>query len=327
MYRSDAHRILGTNDNTTPEELKKAHRRLAAKWHPDKNPDKVAEATKRFQEIQEAYETITGDRKASSPNQGGAQRPGYQSYTANSQEEMEEILKRFREHGFGFQFKPEDRPKPDDISEEYSNNWGSSGPGAAGVSGGHRRSLQILNAQIVITLEEAFKGCTKEINIPDPAKISGAPTQLTIPPGLREGEVFRVIETPTQTVRCFIKIVSEYRMVVPNHPFGNLINQGGGDIMKELSVSPFLMMQGGFVEVKCIDGTAVSIRVPAGLEANQTLRIQGKGYWLNKSCEHRGDVYLRIIPTIQKIDDIPITDDLKSFVEIMREKIAKAYKV
>lgn len=309
MNRSDAHKLLGTSDNSTPEEVKKAYKRAAQKWHPDKNTEAGAE--EKFKKIKEAYELLVSGKAGNEQHHrnNGSYSQWTQDGTNFNTADVEEIMRHFRDAHNKTQ-----RPPVDDVSEEYSNNWGSSGPGARR----HQQSqAQILNCQIAITAEEAFAGCVKTINVPDASKISDAPTQVKIPAGLSESECFKVIETLKHSVRCYIKIVSEYEI-----QFANPFNVNGvGNIIKAIQIDVLSMITGDFVEVKCIDGSIISMRIPAGLHAGATLKLQGKGYWQSKDCKGRGDCYLRIIPIIKALGDIEYTQ-LKKFIDTANDHIA-----
>src|SRR5271170_5595701 len=182
MFRSDAHKILGTNDKMSDEEIKKKYQRLRSLYHPDKNPGKEEENKKKFEAVQEAMETIEG-KATPPPNSGFRPQQGgnYQTHYVNP-EDIAEFLKNFQQnmHGRG----PDSRPRPDKI-DDYQDSWGSSGPGAKS----HNRT-QVMNAVIIISLEEAFNGCTKDINVPQPGAIAAhQPHKVTIPPGASEADI------------------------------------------------------------------------------------------------------------------------------------------
>jgi len=307
MFRSDAHKILGTTDQMSDEEIKKRYQKLRSLYHPDKNPGNEAESKKKFEAVQEAKDVLDGKVKQPPPNSGFRQQPGGFSTHYVNPEDLAEFLKNFQQ---AFHPGPDNRPRPDKI-DDYQDSWGSSGPGARS----HGPQVQQLNAVIVISLEEAFNGCTKEINIPVPGALAAQePHKVVIPRGASESDVVAVIEKPTLTIRCFIRIApSEYKVQFAS-PFN--VN-GAGNVIREQKVSPFLMMTGGFMEVKTLDGT-INVRVPEGLEANMMLKVQGKGYWKGFRSTERGDMFLRMVPDIKPIKDIPLAEYAR-FTQVVDE--------
>ena len=152
--KRDYYEVLGVNKNATDEELKKAYRKLAKKYHPDANPDNKAEAEAKFKEVNEAYENLSDPQKRKMYDQFGHDGPqgfgggqnGYYSYSTS---------------GFnGF-----DMGDMGDIGDIFSSIFGGGfGRRSSRQNNGPRKGADI-KLDIEITFEEAFSGVNKDINI------------------------------------------------------------------------------------------------------------------------------------------------------------------
>ena len=153
--KRDYYEVLGVSRDATEEQLKKAYRKLAKKYHPDANPDNKEEAEKKFKEVNEAYETLSDPQKRRMYDQFGADGPqgfggaggpfggqgGYYSYTSSGFDDM---------GGFG---------NIDDIFSFFTGRSRNRRPQRGPRQG------EDLNVRMDITFEEAFLGVTKHITV------------------------------------------------------------------------------------------------------------------------------------------------------------------
>src|SRR6202166_1809087 len=141
MAKQDFYELLGVQRNATPEELKKAYRKQAMQWHPDRNPgDKAAE--QRFKEVSEAYEILKDDQKRAAYDRYG--HAAFENGRGNGA------------NGFGFDFSSSFTDVFDDLFGEFM--------------GGRQRRRQNrggdLRYNLEISLEEAFRGRAAQIRVP-----------------------------------------------------------------------------------------------------------------------------------------------------------------
>jgi len=301
MNRQEAYQILELDPSATVEDAKKQYRRLAMKYHPDRNKEAGAEA--KFKEIKEAFELIESGKAGTSSNSSSNQYRGERRYWSGATAEdvadindalktaYEEMMRQYKEESDRFK---KERPKPEGNNEEYQTNWGASGPGAKNHE---YNKFQTLTHIVNVTLEEAFVGGMRQISVPDPASISGRMIQVKIPAGVSDGERVQKIETSNATVLVYVRVRSDY-----NVQYGTSDYQGG-NIMKNIAVSALTMITGGFIEFKTIDGVVLNVRIPAGLGIGALLNLKEKGYWTDPRAVRRGNCMLRVFPVVKQLKD------------------------
>ena len=269
--KKDYYEILGVSKTATDDELKKAYRRLAKKYHPDANPDNKEEAEKKFKEVNEAYEVLSDPQKRKMYDQFGTVDPqgfggtggpfggrnGYYSYTSSSWDDfgdLGDIFSSFFGGGFGGQ-----------RTSARRNN----GP----------RKGEDLNFSMDISFEEAFMGVEKEIVITRQEKCNvcngtGAkpgtnPIKCTVCGGT--GQV-------RQTQNTILGQVQTTRTCSACHGTGEIISnpcencRGKGTVRK----SP-----------------RVKVKIPAGIGDNQTVVLREQGNPGQKGGP-AGDLYITI---------------------------------
>lgn len=292
----DYYALLGVNKNASADDIKKAYRRLARKYHPDLNPgDKTAEA--KFKEITEANEVLSDVDKRTQYDRFGQywkQSEQPRNNTARSNPGAAPGANRandFNTVDFG-QYNNFD----DFVNELLGRFNNSSNPNPAGTKaaapdgfatnassssannlGGDRE------ATIVLSLTEAYKGVQKSFNL-------GTETiKVRIPGGAKAGSRIRV--RGKGNVNTYNKQRGDLYLTVElqPHPFFKL---DGEQLICEVAVTPDEAVLGAQIEIPTPDGM-VTVNVPAGVRSGQSLRLRGKG-WANPRGE-RGDQLAKII--------------------------------
>lgn len=259
MDYKDYYKVLGVERSASQDEIKKAYRKLAVKYHPDKNPDdKVAE--EKFKEISEAYQVL-----------GNADtRKKYDELGANWKQYENSGFSGFGGGGQGF--------NASGFSDFFDMFFG--GQGGAGFDirdfmggmGGGRRSTRPakgsdLNATINMTLLEAYQGSQRMIDL------GGNTIKITIKPGVRDGQVLRIKgkgnpgRNGGDNGDLLIKV-----SITNDHVY----QRDGDDLIRNINVDVYTAIFGGKITVTTLKGD-VNVPIKPQTQNNSTLRLKGMG--------------------------------------------------
>jgi curved DNA-binding protein len=269
MQYRDYYQILGVARNASTEEIKKAYRRLAHKYHPDVS--KEAGAEERFKEIAEAYEVLREPDKRAAYDQLGSNwragqdfrpPPGWQGRPGGS-------------HPGGFQSGSFGGQNFSDFFESLFGNLGGMGGGRSTQSTGQNQTIPL-----EITLEEAYHGGTRPLQLqvqergPN-GQMTTRPRRLNvkIPAGVTTGQKIRLSGqgSPGMGGGAHGDLLLE--LTIKPHAFYKV---QGRDITLELPLTPWEAALGGKVEAPTLAGS-VALNIPANAHNGQTLRLRGRG--------------------------------------------------
>jgi DnaJ-class molecular chaperone len=284
----DYYDILGVSKTSTPDEIKKAYRKLALQYHPDRN--KTKEGEEKFKEVTKAYEVLSNEEKRKQYDQfgqaafeqgagqgpfGGAGGPfgGFGGQQNGGQNGPFTYTYSSNNQGFDFGGFSD----PFEIFEQFFG-------GAARA----RRSVY----SISISFQEAVHGVEKEVSI------NGKKQKIQIPAGVDQGSRIRF---------------DEYDVVIDVTSDSKFAREGY-NIITEESVSYPDAVLGKELSVETIDGS-VKIRVPAGTQPNTLIRLSGRGVKKIRSSV-RGDHYVRIKVMIPK----KVTHKEKELLEALQKE-------
>ncbi len=267
----DYYQTLGVKKDATTEEISRAFKKLARKYHPDLNPDNK-EAEARFKEINEAHEVLKDPQKRKmydtlGPNWKEGQNfqppPGFQNAR--------------------FQFEGMDGFGGGQFSDFFESLFGG-GFHASQFGGGYPSKGRDSEASITLSLEEAYKGGTKNVTL------SSAPKglQVNIPAGVHEGAKIRLAGkgAPGRAGGSAGDLYLKVRIRAHEH-FALEKN----NVMYDLPLAPWEAALGAKVQVPTLDGD-VDMQIPAGVSSGQKLRIRGKGLGIKGK---KGDQLVRIV--------------------------------
>lgn len=308
MEYKDYYKILGVDRKATQDEIKKAFRKLAMKYHPDQNKDNK-QAEEKFKEINEAYEVLSDPQKRERYDQLGSSYAQWQQRGGNPGNfNWSEWY-----GGQGAQVNPEDFG---DIFGGFSDffrvifgGMPASGstqfrqatrPGARQVN----RQPAKLEQKVQITLEEAYSGTQRILQVDDRR------IEVKIPAGARNGTKVRVAGAGPANgfgQKADIYLVIE---VLPH----NRYSVNGSDLTTEVKIDLFTAVLGGKVTVPTLSGN-VSLTIPPGTQPGQKFRLSGRGMPILKSANSFGDLYVQVIVEIPK----KLTDNQRRLFEEMKK--------
>lgn len=281
--------ILGVNKDATPEEVKKAFRKLARQYHPDLNPNNK-QAEDRFKDINEAYEVLSDPDKRTQYDQFGRywNRPGFQtggrwggrSWSRDNDRPTDDV--NFGEFSDFNSFvdqllnRREGDPATSTAQEPFRPRTTKTTYTVP------RTKPRDAEARLTVPLDRAYLGGRERIRLED-----GRSLEVNMPSGMVSGQRVRLKGQGVSGGDLYLKID------VAPHPFFRV---EGADIFCQLPITPSEAVLGGPIEVPTLDGL-VKMSIPPSVRSGQRLRLANKGYPLNGE---RGDQIVEIQIVIPK---------------------------
>lgn len=290
MEYKDYYQVLGVRRDASGDEIQKAYRKLARKFHPDVATEAGAEA--RFKEVAEAYEVLKDAEKRAKYDRFGAAWKNVQQ-GAPPPPGFEGIPFDFGSGGGGFRF---DVGGGEGFSSFFEMLFGrGSGTPGAGQSpawqtgrGGWARPGANQEVEIALSLAEAARGGVRELQLRDPESGQTRTLRVNLPVGVRPGQKVRLAGQgeaghsggPAGDLLLRIRLTPDPRFRLE-----------GRDLHGHLTVSPWEAALGGQAEVETLDGR-VTVRIPAGSSTGRRIRLRGKGF--PRASGEPGDLYVEI---------------------------------
>lgn len=298
----DYYQALDVPRTATQDEIKQAYRKLARKYHPDVSGGQPG-SEDRFKEINEAYEVLKNPEKRRAYDSMGQ---GMENETEfRPPRGWEEGGARWRTsggmpegHGFNFQgtgfsdfFEAffGSGAAGGSFGEGFGDPFAERGMGARGFRQAGPRRGEDLEADIMVTLEEAIRGSTRQVSVRRQDEI-GRPGrvetyQVKIPPGVRQGQSIRLAGKGEPGTGGGTAGNLYLRVRLSEHPDFRV---EGSDILHDLSLAPWEAVLGARVSVPTPSGT-VTLKVPPGTVSGQKIRLRHQG--LPKKGGERGDMF------------------------------------
>lgn len=315
MEFKDYYKILGVEKNASSDEIKKAYRKLAMKYHPDTN--KSPEAENKFKEIGEAYQALGNpenrrkyDNLGSSYNrhrQSGGSADGFNwsDWFSRAQAQRRQSGESFRTMGDFF------NQGGGGVSEFFEKIFGG---GFSQQSGFRQPPKRGKNAEhtLHISLEEAYKGATKTINS------FGETIELKIKPGVPDGHVLKVASKGAPGRNGGSKGDLLVKIIVDDKPN---VKREGDDLRVEARIDMYKAILGGTSKISTFGGQ-LQFSIAPETQPGKTLKFKGQGMPKYNNPDEKGDLYLTLkvkLPTNLSDDEKKLFEQL---ADMRREKAA-----
>lgn len=307
MDYKDYYKILGVEKNASSDEIKKAFRKLALKYHPDKNKgDKTSED--KFKEINEANEVLSDPEKRKKYDQLGANWQQYQQYGGQGQEfDWSQFANRGGQQSYSFSGDFGDVFGESGYSDFFDMLFGQGFGGSTGTRRSRRTAPmrgQDLQAEIFISLEEAYKGTSRVFNH------EGQSIKLNIKPGIADGQILKLtgkgqkVSGGGQAGDLLISIR------IQSHP---IYDRKGDDLYADFQVDLYTAILGGKIKFNTLKGS-INITIQKESSFGKVLRLQKIGMPVYGKANEFGDLYLKLdiqIPKNLSDKEIKLFKDLQ----------------
>ncbi len=278
MDYKDYYKVLGVDRKAKVEDIRKAYRKLAMQFHPDKNAGEK-KAEDKFKEINEAYQVLSDKEKRARYDQLGSAysnfrteggRPGDFQWDDWSQSQSGQRggyndSESFSGGGFSDFFRVIFGEAMRSSGRDYTQQ------------GGYQQDVQV-------SFQEAYDGTTRQL------QTNGRKLQIRIPAGVKKGSRVRVAGAGPEGTDLYL---------VVDIPEDGRFERDGQDLYTTSTVSVFTLILGGDADVETPKGQ-VKLNIPAGTQPEQVFRLAGRGMPNIKNATAKGDLYVRLKVQIPK---------------------------
>ncbi len=264
----DYYKILEIPKAASPEDIKKAYRKLARKYHPDLNPNNK-EAEKKFKEINEANEVLSHPENRKKYDQYGKDWEHADVFEAEKKQQNQS------QRRTGRQFRQEDT---DDFSEFFESMFGGQGRQNSQT----RFRGQDLNAELHLKLTDVYKTQKQVLTV------NGQSIRLTFPAGIENGQIIKIAGYGTPGLNGGPNGDLYITFAIEND---TNFKREGSSLYKNEEIDLYTALLGGDILVDTFDGK-VKLKVAPETQSGTTVKLKGKGFPVYKKEGEYGDLYI-----------------------------------
>ncbi len=270
MTYIDYYKALGINKNATDNDIKKAYRKMARKYHPDLNPNDK-EAERKFKEINEANEVLSNPEN----------RKKYDRYGKDWKhaEEFEKAQQQ-RQYASGSGQRTTGRFSEEDFSDFFSSMFGGGFKGSGGRNVKFRG--QDYNAELQLELEDVYRTHKRTLTV------NGKNIRLTIPAGVKNGQVIKIKGYGGEGINGGPKGDLHIKFSILNH---SRFKRDKDNLYTTVKLDLYKALLGGEVVIDTFDGK-VKLNVKPETKNLTKVKLKGKGFPVYKKEGQFGDLYI-----------------------------------
>lgn len=269
----DYYKILELDKSAGPDDVKKAYRRLARKYHPDLNPNDEA-AKKKFQQINEANEVLSDAEKRKKYDQYGENWKNSEAYEQAARQQKQQQQQRSDQNSQSWSQHTSD----DDFSEYFESMFGS----AAGRGRQTRYRGQDYSYELQLNLTDVYTSHQQTLSV------NQKNIRLTIPAGVENGQTIRIKGHGGEGSNGGPKGDLLITFVIANN---TAFKRSGNDLSRPVELDLYTAVLGGEITVDTLGGK-VKLKVPPETQNNTRVKLKGKGFPVYKKDGEFGDLYL-----------------------------------
>jgi curved DNA-binding protein len=290
MEYKDYYKILGLSKNATKDEIKKAYRKLARKYHPDINPKNI-DAAGKFSEINEANEVLSDDEKRRKYDTLGADWQQYQNRDEKKSSKQQGFD--WSHHAAGENSRAQSFSQEDlndmfgqgNFSDFFQSFFSSGKQGQRNQGPVYSMKGQDLRAELFLDIEEAYTKTVKTIIL------DGKTLRITLNPGTRDNQVIKLKGKGAPGINGGENGDLFITLKINPHP---VFKREGDDLFMDMPVSIYKALLGGEQTIRLISGS-IKVKIKPETLSGTTLRIKGKGFPIYGKKEQFGDLYVKVI--------------------------------
>ena len=287
MEYKDYYKSLGLQRSASTDEVRKAYRKLAMQYHPDRNPNNK-QAEEKFKEINEAYQVLSDKQKRARYDQLGSAYSNWEQGSGGGRQGDFDWSQWFGGQPGASGGTRVDYGDLNDLfggQEAFSDFFRSIFGGGGGAQTATRgRSRPAYQQPVTISLDEVYHGTSRSL------QSDGRQLEIRIPAGVKTGSKVRAAGAgPDGSDLYLIVDVAE----------DNRFEREGDDLHTSADTDVFTAILGGEAEVKTFEGI-VKLKIPAGTQPEQVFRLSGRGLPRLKSAHTKGDLFVRVKVKIPK---------------------------